>query len=185
MAQPLAGHFDCLCIVTCSHLAEDQLFVPPSMGTSQRPCFNCGGDILPHQAEHAVPCAYCAAPLHHNCERPHVLKEHPSRPVPSCGLPPQPWAPRECGPGDREQQRQVNSGCLVGGTYFIKDDGPSRREGPATRDGSPPGRCEADAARVGSRRWCSAVGDCGQAGEAPDLPVRGDGTRVACGRWGA
>ena len=88
------------------------------MGTSQRPCFNCGDDILPHQAEHDVPCAYCAAPLHHNCVRPHMLKEHPSRPVPSCGLPPQPWGPRECGPGDREQQRQVNSGCLVGGTYF-------------------------------------------------------------------
>ena len=39
-----------------------------------------------------------------------MLKEHPS----------QPWPPSECGPGDREQQRQVNSGCLVGGTYFIR-----------------------------------------------------------------
>ena len=26
--------------------------------------------------------------------------------------------PRECGPSDREQQQQVNSGCLVGGTLF-------------------------------------------------------------------
>ena len=112
MAQPLAGHFDCLCIVTCSHLAEDQLFVPPSMGTSQRPCFNCGGDILPHQAEQFVPCVYCAAPLHHNCVRPHVLKEHPSRPVPSCGLPPGPWTPLNADPRF--------SGCAVGGTYYVR-----------------------------------------------------------------
>ena len=112
MAQPLAGHFDCLCIVTCSHLAEDQLFVPPSMGTSQRPCFNCGGDILPHQAEHVVPCVYCAAPLHHNCVRPHVVKEHPSRPVPSCGLPPGPWTPLKADPRI--------SGCAEGGKYFVR-----------------------------------------------------------------
>ena len=111
MAQPLAGHFDCLCIVTCSHLAEDQLFVPPSMGTSQRPCFNCGGDILPHQAEQFVPCVYCAAPLHHNCVLPHVLKEHPSRPVPSCGLPPGPWTPLKADPRI--------SGCAEGGKYFV------------------------------------------------------------------
>ena len=112
MAQPSAGHFDCLCIVTCSHLAEDQLFLPPSMGTSQRPCFNCGGDILPHQAEHFVPCVYCAAPLHHNCVRPHVLKEHPSRPVPSCGLPPGPWTPLKVDPRI--------SGCAEGGKYFVR-----------------------------------------------------------------
>ena len=111
MAQPLAGHSDFLCIVTCSHLAEDQLFVPPSMGTSQRPCFNCGGDILPHQAEQFVPCVYCAAPLHHNCVLPHVLKEHPSRPVPSCGLPPGPWTPLKADPRI--------SGCAEGGKYFV------------------------------------------------------------------
>ena len=112
MAQPLAGHLGFLRIVTCNHLAEDQLFVPPSMGTSQRPCFNCGDDILPHQAEHAVPCAYCAAPLHHNCVRPHMLKEHPSRPVPSCGLPLGPWTPLNADPRF--------SGCVVGRTYFVR-----------------------------------------------------------------
>ena len=111
MAQPLAGHCGFLRIVTCSHLAEDQLFVPPSMGTSQRPCFHCGGDFLPHQAEHVVPCVYCAAPLHRNCEGPHVLKEHPSRPVPSCGLPPGPWTPLKADPRI--------SGCAEGGKYFV------------------------------------------------------------------
>ena len=111
MAQPLAGHCGFLRIVTCSHLAEDQLFVPPSMGTSQRPCFHCGGDFLPHQAEHVVPCVYCAAPLHRNCEGPHVLKEHPSRPFPSCGLPPGPWTPLKADPRI--------SGCAEGGKYFV------------------------------------------------------------------
>ena len=111
MAQPLAGHCGFLRIVTCNHLAEDQLFVPPSMGTSQRPCFNCGGDILPHQAEQFVPCVYCAAPLHRNCEGPHVLKEHPSRPFPSCGLPPGPWTRLKTDPRIR--------GCAGRGKYFV------------------------------------------------------------------
>ena len=65
------------------------------MGTIQRPCFYCSDDILPHQVEHAVFCAHCTAPLHHNCERPHILKEHPSRPVdrpPPADRPPQPLA---------------------------------------------------------------------------------------------
>ena len=66
-------------IVTCSHLAEDKLFAPPCMGTSQRPCFHCRGSILPHQAEHAVTCDFCNAPFHSDCVLSHMLKEHPSR----------------------------------------------------------------------------------------------------------
>ena len=38
------------------------------MGTSQRPCFNCGGDILPHQAEHAVPARDWFMVCRSNCE---------------------------------------------------------------------------------------------------------------------
>ena len=115
----MAGHFGFLCIVTWSHLADEQLFVPPCMGTSQRPCFNCGDDIPPPQAEHALPCASCAAPLHHNCERLHLfgkttVSASPILWVSASALAP----PRECGPSDREQQQQVNSGCLVGGTLF-------------------------------------------------------------------
>ena len=104
MSQPLARHFGFLRIVTCSHLADEQLFVPPCMGTSQRPCLNCGDDILPHQEEHVVRCVHCSSPLHHNCVRPHMLREHssrtpdslnehPSRPVdrpPPADRPPQP-----------------------------------------------------------------------------------------------
>ena len=62
-----------------------------------------------------------------------MLKEHPSRPVPSCGLPPQPSVHRECGPGDREQQPQVSSGCLEGGAFFIQVTVP-----PSVARGLPP-----------------------------------------------
>ena len=139
MAQPLAGHLGLLRIVTCSHLAEDQLFVPPSMGTSQRLCFHCGGDILPHQAEHVVPCVYCAAPLHHNC-------------VPSCveGTPvsasPILWASAwaldtpECGP---PLQR------LRGGWHVLRQDSKGVEGDAAARDGSLPEGVEGDAAKVG------------------------------------
>lgn len=106
MTQPLAGHVGVIRMVTCSHLADKQLFVLPCMGTSQRPCLNCGDDILPHQEEHVVHCVHCSSPSHHNCVRPHMLKEHssripdslkehPSRPVdrpPPAHRPPQPLA---------------------------------------------------------------------------------------------
>ena len=104
MTQPLARHFGFLRIVTCSHLADEQLFVPPCMGTIQRHCLNCGDDILPHQEEHVVRCVHRSSPSHHHCVRPHMLrehssrtpdslKEHPSRPVdrpPPADRPPQP-----------------------------------------------------------------------------------------------
>ena len=35
VTQPLAGHFACLRILTCSHLVDKQLCVQPCMGTNQ------------------------------------------------------------------------------------------------------------------------------------------------------